>query len=374
MTSAPMSPSSCPQNGPASSVPSSSTRTSPRGPLSNPAEIMLCVYNLAGRTVNSGIGLQFTASHVYNRIIMTRSRTIEIVEVGPRDGLQNEPGTLPLPVKREFIERIVGAGFKRIEVASFVNPKRVTQMADADELVRSLPRHPGVRYIGLVLNRRGFERALAAGCDEIGMVVVASDTFNQRNQGVTTAESVAAWREMARAAKDAGLRAQVTLSAAFGCPFEGEVLPERVVALAREVAEGEPVEIAIADSIGAGVPAQVTDLVGRLREALPGMPLRCHFHNTRNTGIANAWAAVEAGVETLDASIGGIGGCPFAPAATGNIPTEDLLYMLSRMRIDTGVDLDRTIATAHWLEERFGRRVPGLLTKAGTFPAAKETT
>ena len=303
---------------------------------------------------------------------MTRSRTIEIVEVGPRDGLQNEPGNLSLPVKREFIERVVGAGCRRIEVASFVNPKRVPQMADADELVRSLPRHPGVRYVGLVLNRRGFERALAAGCDEVGMVVVATDTFNQRNQGATTAQSVAAWREMARAARDAGLRAQVTISAAFGCPFEGEVAPARVVALAREIAEGEPVEIAIADSIGAGVPAQVTDLVGRLRAALPGMPLRCHFHNTRNTGIANAYAAVEAGVETLDASIGGIGGCPFAPAATGNIPTEDLLYMLSRMRIETGVDLARTIATARWLEDRFGRSVPGLLTKAGTFPAARD--
>jgi hydroxymethylglutaryl-CoA lyase len=189
---------------------------------------------------------------------------------------------------------------------------------------------------------------------------------------VSTAESVAAWLEIARAATAAGIRAQVTLSAAFGCPFEGEVAPERVVALAREVAAGDPVEIAIADSIGAGVPAQVTDLVGRLREALPGMRLRCHFHNTRNTGIANAWAAVEAGVETLDSSLGGIGGCPFAPAATGNIPTEDLLYMLSRMRIDTGIDLDRALDTARWLEERLGRRIPGLLTKAGRFPAAKE--
>jgi hydroxymethylglutaryl-CoA lyase len=305
---------------------------------------------------------------------MIRSRSIEIVEVGPRDGLQNEPANLPLAVKREFIERIVGAGAKRIEVASFVNPKRVPQMADADELVRSLPRHGDVRYIGLVLNRRGFERALAAGCDEVGMVVVASDTFNQRNQGATTAESVAAWLEMARAARQAGLRAQVTISAAFGCPFEGEVPPERVVALAREIADGGPIEIAIADSIGAGVPAQVTDLVGRLREALPGTRLRCHFHNTRNTGLANAWAAVEAGVEVLDASTGGIGGCPFAPAATGNIPTEDLLYMLSRMRIETGIDLGRALETARWLEERFGRTVPGLLTKAGVFPASKEAT
>jgi hydroxymethylglutaryl-CoA lyase len=300
-------------------------------------------------------------------------RRIEIVEVGPRDGLQNEPGTLPLATRREFIERLVGCGLKRIEVASFVNPKRVPQMADADELVRGLPRRDGVHYVGLVLNRRGFDRALAAGCDEVGMVVIASDTFNRRNQGVTTAESVAAWLEMARAAKAAGIRAQVTISASFGCPFEGEVAPETVVGLARTLAEGEPVEIAIADSIGSGVPAQVTDLVGRLKQALPGMRLRCHFHNTRNTGIANAWAAVEAGVEVLDASAGGIGGCPFAPAATGNIPTEDLLYMLSRMGIETGVDLERTIATARWLEEQTGRKVPGLLTKAGGFPAAKET-
>ena len=305
---------------------------------------------------------------------MVAPHAVEIVEVGPRDGLQNEPVDLPLATKREFIERLVGAGFRRIEVASFVNPRRVPQMADADEFVRSLPRHAGVRYVGLVLNRRGFDRALAAGCDEVGMVVVASDTFNRRNQGVSTAESVAAWLEIARAAKAAGIRAQVTIAASFGCPFEGEVLPERVLALAREIAEGEPVEIAIADSIGAGVPAQVTDLVGRLRAALPGMRLRCHFHNTRNTGIANAWAAIEAGVEVLDASLGGIGGCPFAPAATGNIPTEDLLYMLSRMRIETGIDLERAMAIVPWLEARFGRSVPGLLTKAGTFPSAKETT
>jgi len=305
---------------------------------------------------------------------MKPGRPLEIVEVGPRDGLQNEPEALPIATRREFIERVVGCGIGRIEVASFVNPKRVPQMADADELVRSLPRHQGVHYVGLVLNRRGFDRAVAAGCDEIGMVVVATDTFNLRNQGATTAESVAAWLEMARAAHAAGVRAQVTISAAFGCPYEGEVAPERVVDLARAVADGAPIEIAIADSIGAGVPAQVTDLLGRLKAALPGMRLRCHFHNTRNTGIANAWAAVEAGVDVLDASIGGIGGCPFAPAATGNIPTEDLLYMLSRMNIQTGVDLARTIETARWLGERFGRAVPGLLGKAGVFPAAKERT
>ena len=298
---------------------------------------------------------------------------IALCDVGPRDGLQNEGKALPPVARAELCGRLADAGLRRIEAVSFVRDDRVPQMADADELVRALPRHVGVHYIGLVLNRRGFERALAAGCDEIGMVVVASDTFNLRNQGATTAESTAAWLEMARAAKDAGLRAQVTISAAFGCPFEGEVAPDKVVALAETLAAGDPVEIAIADSIGAGVPSQVTDLAGRIREKLPGMRLRCHFHNTRNTGLANAYAAVESGVEVLDASIGGIGGCPFAPAATGNIPTEDLLYMLARMGVETGVDLERTIATAHWLEDTFGRRVPGLLTKAGGFPAVKES-
>ena len=298
------------------------------------------------------------------------SRHIELVEVGPRDGLQNESVVFTTARKVEFIERVLDAGTSRVEVASFVNPKRVPQMADAEDVLKALPRRDGVKYIGLVLNRRGFDRAAAAGCNEIGMAVVASDTFNQRNQGATTAESVRAWLDIAAAAHAAGIRAQVTISAAFGCPFEGEVAPERVIDLARQVAQGAPCEIAIADTVGVGVPSQVTDLLGRLREALPGMPLRCHFHNTRNTGLANAYAAVEAGVTVLDASVGGIGGCPFAPAATGNIPTEDLLYMLWRMGVATGVDLEATIATGRWLQDQLGRPVPGMLVKAGGFPAA----
>ena len=298
-------------------------------------------------------------------------RQIEIVEVGPRDGLQNESVTLSTAVKAEFINRAVESGVRRLEVASFVNPKKVPQMADADELVRSLPRRAEVIYIGLVMNRRGFERALAAGCNEIGMVVVASDTFNQRNQGATTEQSLATWAELAAAARDRGVRAQVTLSAAFGCPFEGEIAPERVVDLARRVATSAPHEIALADTIGAAVPSQVTDLIERVRAAVPGVPLRCHFHNTRNTGIANAYAAVAAGVEVLDASMGGIGGCPFAPAATGNIPTEDLVYMLERMGVATGLDLQALLATSRWIQAQIGRPVPGLLIKAGIFPRSK---
>jgi len=294
---------------------------------------------------------------------------VEIVEVGPRDGLQNEPSVMSTAMKVEFIGLAVAAGLRRIEVASFVNPKRVPQMADAEAVLAALPRRDDVHYVGLVLNRKGFERARAAGCTEIGMAVVASDTFNQRNQGVTTSESVAAWVDIARDAYAAGIRAQVTVSTAFGCPFEGEVSAARVVEIVERVAEAQPFEIAIADTIGVGVPTQVADIFGRVREKLPSMPLRFHFHNTRNTGLANAYAAVMAGASALDASIGGIGGCPFAPAATGNIPTEDLVYMLTRMGVWTGVDLERLIQTGRWLQDRLGRTVPGMLSKAGGFPA-----
>jgi hydroxymethylglutaryl-CoA lyase len=305
---------------------------------------------------------------------MIPARQIGIVEVGPRDGLQNEATAVPTAVKVEFIRRAVNAGLKRIEVASFVNPKRVPQMADAEAILQALPRRDDVRYIGLVLNRAGFDRAAAAGCGEIGMVVFTTDTFNRRNQGVDSARSIRAWHAIAAAAHAAGIRAQVTISAAFGCPFEGEIAPERVVEIAREVADGGPFEIAIADTIGVAVPGEVTDIFGMVGAALPGMSLRGHFHNTRNTGLANAYAAVMAGAETLDASLGGLGGCPFAPAATGNIPTEDLLYMLGRMRFGTGVDLDRAIDTARWVERQVGHTVPGMLVKAGPFPGSIRQT
>lgn len=298
------------------------------------------------------------------------TRSIELLEVGPRDGLQMEPGVLPTAVKAELIERLLRAGLKRIEVASFVNPKKVPQMADAEELLGRLRRPEGVWFTGLVLNRKGLDRAIAAGCNEIGMVVVASDTFNRRNQGVGTDESIAAWLDIARSAREAGIRAQVSISAAFGCPFEGEVPVERVLDVARRVAEAEPFEICFADTIGAGVPGQVTNLLRQARAALPDVRLRCHFHNTRNMGIANAHAAIEAGAVTLDASIGGLGGCPFAPAATGNIATEDLLYLLERSGIETGVSPTSLIETARWLQQQLGRTLPGMLMKAGPFPKA----
>jgi hydroxymethylglutaryl-CoA lyase len=298
------------------------------------------------------------------------SSRIEIVEVGPRDGLQSESQVLTTGAKVEFIRRLAGAGLRRIEAASFVNPKRVPQMADAEEVLAALAagERTSARYIGLVLNRKGFDRARAAGCTEVGMVIAASDTFSQKNQGCTIEEGVEAWLDIARAAKSAGIRAQITISTAFGCPFEDEVPAARVRALAERLAAGEPDEIAIADTIGVAVPSQVTELVGLLRASLPRLKLRAHFHNTRNTGLANAYAAIEAGVRTLDASCGGIGGCPFAPAATGNIPTEDLIYMLHRMGFDTGVNLPALIETSRWLQTTLAHAVPGMVLKAGLFP------
>jgi hydroxymethylglutaryl-CoA lyase len=296
------------------------------------------------------------------------TNAVSIIEVGPRDGLQSEPEILSTSVKLEFIRRAIDAGIRRMEVTSFVHPKRVPQMADAEDVVRGLPDRDDVIYIGLVLNKKGFERARDVNIDEIGMAVVASDTYNQRNQGVPTSESIKAWLEMSAAARAAGIRTNVMVSSAFGCPFEGEVPVARILEIVKQIVDGEPVELGIADSIGVAVPTQVTDLLGAVQEIVPDLPIRCHFHNTRNTGLANAQAALEAGVASLDASIGGIGGCPFAPAATGNIPTDDLLYMLNRSGIKTGISLEKIIATSKWLEQELGRGVPAMLPKAGIFP------
>lgn len=301
-------------------------------------------------------------------------RRIELVEVGPRDGLQSEPEILPTEAKVELIARLVAAGLRRIEVASFVHPKLVPQMADAEAVMAALPRVPDVQYVGLVLNRKGFDRARAAGCTEIGMVTAATDRFAQRNQGASVEDTIKAWEEIAPLAHAASIRAQVTVSVAFGCPFEGEVSPDRIVAIARRLAQSGPFEIALADTIGVGVPTQVTALIEAVRGAVPNVPLRCHFHNTRNTAVANAYAAVMAGVNTLDASVGGVGGCPFAPNATGNVATEDLAYMLSRSGFKTGVDLDGLIDAAHWLQSKRGKAVPSMLSKAGGFPRVATTS
>ena len=293
---------------------------------------------------------------------------LEIIDVAPRDGLQSQPKLLDTNTKVEFIERLIGAGIRRMEVVSFVNPKRVPQMADADEVLKLLPKREDVTYIGLVLNMRGFERALNNKIDEINCVVVATDTFNQRNQGVSTEQTMQSIAEIVKQASSEDLTCGVTISAAFGCPYEGEVSVSRIVELALRLTDMGVDEIALADTVGVAGPSNVKDVIRAITKVIGETPLRCHFHNTRNAGVANAYVAITEGVRILDASCGGVGGCPFAPAATGNVATEDLLYMIQRMGMDTGVSIEGIMETARWLEGQLESQIPAMVTRAGLFP------
>ncbi|MEY4671152.1 MAG: hypothetical protein RLZZ415_1031, partial [Pseudomonadota bacterium] len=271
--------------------------------------------------------------------------------------------------KLALIERAIAAGARRIEVTSFVNPKKVPQMADAEDVCAGLPQRDDVTYIGLVMNLRGAERALATGrINQLGAVCVATDRFAMANQGQTSDESVEAAKAIVALAKEYGRTAQVTIGASFGCPFEGEVSEDRVVAMAARLAEAGPVEVAIADTIGVGNPAHVTRLVERVRQAINPLPVRVHFHNTRNTGLANVWAAVAAGATVVDGALGGLGGCPFAPGAAGNVPSEDVVYMLERGGIATGMDLAKMVEASHWLAGVMERKLPGMVAQAPVFP------
>ena len=300
---------------------------------------------------------------------MASGTGVEMVEVGPRDGLQNEAAIVSTTDKAELIARAIAYGARRIEVTSFVNPRRVPQLADAEDLVALLPDRADVTYIGLVLNRRGAERALATGrIDELGAVCVTSDTFGINNQRQTSDESLTAAMEIVTLAKAAGRSGQITIATAFGCPFEGEVAIDRVVEMAKRAAEAGPREIALADTIGVGVPSQVSEMVGRVREAVGGLPVRVHFHNTRGSGLANVWAAVAEGAATVDASLGGLGGCPFAPGAAGNVATEDVVYMLERGGIATGLALPSIVDAAQWFTGVMGRPLPAMVSKAPVFP------
>lgn len=300
------------------------------------------------------------------------SRRIEIVEVGPRDGLQNEAAVLETPQKLEFIRRLEAAGARRIEAVSFVNPRRVPQMAGAEEIMAELAPSNAASRIGLVLNMRGWERCIAAGCDEANVVVCATDSFGIRNQGAGTAEQMQALADIvARQKAEGGPPITMTVSVAFGCPFDGEVSEDQVTALVREAAGLGVPEIALADTIGVADPWRVRRAVEAARTAAPDARLRMHFHDTRNTGLANAYASVEAGVEVLDASCGGLGGCPFAPNATGNIGTEDLVYMLERAGFETGYDLAALIETAQWMAGVLGKPPTASVSRAGGFPAAR---
>jgi isopropylmalate/homocitrate/citramalate synthase len=294
-----------------------------------------------------------------------RPARVTVCDVAPRDGLQNEAKTLEPEWRTELIERIAAAGVPRIEAVSFVNPARVPQMAGAEEVVDAIERADGVVYAGLVLNETGYDRLLASSLDEVHYAFASTQTFNQRNSNASIEESLQTGERIVARAHADGVRATVTIGASFGCPFEGAVDPGRVLEFAGRLVEAGWDEIVFADTIGVAVPRQVRHLVAEGVKL--GVPVGAHLHNTRNTGFANAYAAIESGATVLDASLGGIGGCPFAPRATGNICTEDLVYLLHGEGVETGVDLGALIAAAEWLEGVLERRLPGQVYRAGAF-------
>ena len=289
-----------------------------------------------------------------------------VCDVGPRDGLQNEPRTLPPAVRAELCDRLAASGLRRLEAASFVNPKLVPQMAGAEEVMAELHRRPGTVYAGLMLNEKGYERAVGAGVDEVHYAFAATDEFGRRNQNATTAEGLKTALGLIARARSDRVPITVTVSVAFGCPFEGPVPPERVLKIVEHLMAVPPDEVCLADTIGVGVPPQVHELIRGARAL--GAAVGAHFHNTRNTGYANAAAAVEEGVVSLDASVGGAGGCPFAPNATGNIATEDLVYLLRGLGVVTGIDLDALIDTSKWLGAKLEKKLPGMLAQSGDYP------
>ena len=299
---------------------------------------------------------------------------VQIVEVGPRDGLQNESVILTTDQKLKMICDLANAGLRRIETVSFAHPDKVPQMADAEAVMQGLPLRDDVTYIGLILNWRGWQRAADTTVDEINMNVSASNTFNRRNQGADTGETIDVLGQVVQDATMKGLPVTGTIATAWGCPFEGEVPLDRVLFVAESIAKTGVSEIAIADTIGVADPWNVTERVEAVRDVVDGVPLRAHFHNTRNTGIANAFAAIQAGIVVLDASVGGLGGCPFAPDATGNIPTEDLVYMLDRAGLPTGVELEDVIDVSRGLTDLIDHPLEAMLPRAGVFPGGITAT
>ncbi|MGH3032626.1 MAG: hydroxymethylglutaryl-CoA lyase [Gaiellaceae bacterium] len=285
---------------------------------------------------------------------------VTVCDVGPRDGLQNEPEVLEPAVRAELVNRLADAGLPSIEAVSFVHPGRVPQMAGAEEVVAGIQRREGVLYSGLVLNERGYERFVAGDLDVVHFNVAATDEFSRRNANASVDESVATLAHI-----EGERPLSVSVSVAFGCPFEGAVDPGRVLELVERATEHGAEEVVLADTIGVAVPRQVTHLIAEAAKRARRVGI--HLHNTRNTGYANAYAALEAGATVLESSVGGIGGCPFAPNATGNVATEDLVYLLHGEGVETGIDLDALVGVAEWLEAVLGRGLPGQVYRAGTF-------
>jgi len=289
---------------------------------------------------------------------------IQIVEVGPRDGLQNETARIPTAEKIAFVDRLSAAGHTAIEVSAFVSPKWVPQMADAADVFAGIRRRPGVRYTALVPNLAGLARARAAGVDEIAIFAAASETFSQRNINQTIEESFATYRQVCQEAATAGLRVRGYLSTCFGCPFEGAVAPSKVAEVAGRLFDLGVYEVAISDTIGIAHPGQVPAVIGEVATRVPVMNLALHFHDTRGTALVNVFAGLQAGVTTFDSSAGGLGGCPYAPGAAGNLATEDLLYMLDGLGVETGVDMRGVMEASIAIEPHLGHPLPSRIVQA----------
>ena len=303
--------------------------------------------------------------------------TVKIVEVGPRDGLQNEKVTVPTEAKVEYITALADAGLKVIEAGAFVSPKWVPQMADSAEVFREIPKDPGVEYPVLVPNMKGLERAVEAGVKSIAIFTAASDTFNKRNINMSIDESFVNYAPVVARARTEGMRVRGYISTAFGCPYEGDVPPEKVLEVSARLLDLGCYEVSVGDTIGVGTPMQVQGVVGILLQVIPASKLAMHFHDTRGTALANTLAALEMGIATFDASSGGLGGCPYAPGASGNLATEDLIYMLDHMGIDTGVSLDRLVSASTIIGQYIDHPLPGKYLQActcGTLPFATRTT
>ena len=295
---------------------------------------------------------------------MNLPRRVRVVEVGPRDGLQNEAAPLTVEDRVAFAQALLDAGLPVVEVGAFVSPKWVPQMAGSDEVLRRLRRPPGARLPVLVPNAQGYERARAAGAREIAIFTAASETFNRKNVNATIEESFARFAEFVPAARGEGMWVRGYVSTCFGCPYEGAVDPARVVEVSERLVEMGCDEVSIGDTIGVAVPTQVTDVLGRLEQEIPVERLAVHFHDTRGTALANVLAALQEGIAVVDSSAGGLGGCPYAPGASGNLATEDLLYMLRGMGIETGVDIDRVARASRGLAPRVGHALPSRYLQA----------
>lgn len=295
---------------------------------------------------------------------MNLPKSVKIVEVGPRDGLQNEKALVASPIKAELIERLAAAGCRHIEATSFVSPQKIPQLADAAEVMKKIRRAPGVVYSALTPNLKGFDAAIAAGADEVAVFAAASETFSRKNINCSIDESLERFEPVLAAARQAGVRTRAYVSCALGCPYEGEIAPAAVASVTKKLFDMGCYEISLGDTIGVGTPLAAKKMIAAVAEKIPLENLAGHFHDTYGMAAANVWAALEMGMAIFDSSVGGLGGCPFAPGAAGNLATEDLVWLLSGSGVETGLDLQKLVACANWISAVLGREPASRVARA----------